>query len=419
MNDFFEVPAGFKETEIGIIPEDWEVVKLGKTAIIIMGQSPPSETYNTLGKGTPFLQGKSEFGDISPNPVKYTTNPIKIARRGSVLISVRAPVGDVNAANMDYCIGRGLASIFLRNGDNLFLMFLLYFLKNEITKKEHGTTFKSINKSELNNLHVPLPPPLEQKQIAYVLSTVQDTIEKTEAVIHASKELKKSLLKYLFTYGLVSIQEKEKVVLKETEIGIISKEWDVMKLEKVSEILMGQSPQGKFYNIDSNGLPLINGPADYGNKFPKITKWTSTPTKICKKGDILFCVRGNTVGKLNISDAKYCIGRGVAAIRSKDRTSETLYIFYFFEKEKHNILQLASSGGSTFPNITKTQLKNLLLPVPNFYVQQKVVKILSLIDNKIHTEQNKKSALQQLFNTLLNNLMTGKIRVNHLEVLDA
>ena len=88
-----------------------------------MGQSPPGTTYNETGEGKPFLQGKAEFGEVNPTNIKYTTDPKKIAPVGSILMSVRAPVGDVNIADIEYCIGRGLAAISLKNGDNQFLFF--------------------------------------------------------------------------------------------------------------------------------------------------------------------------------------------------------------------------------------------------------------------------------------------------------
>src|SRR5512145_2270842 len=105
------------------LPEGWEWKKLDEVSDVIMGQSPPGDTYNETGNGMPFLQGKAEFTHYCPKHVKYTTNPSKVAPEGSILISVRAPVGDVNIANLDYCIGRGLASISLKDGDNKFLFY--------------------------------------------------------------------------------------------------------------------------------------------------------------------------------------------------------------------------------------------------------------------------------------------------------
>ncbi|MCC6063752.1 MAG: restriction endonuclease subunit S, partial [Thermocrinis sp.] len=202
MLDIEVFEGGFKETELGPLPEEWEVVRVGEVVEITMGQSPPGETYNTQGIGMPFLQGKAEFGKVYPSPVKYTTKPLKIGKAGSVLISVRAPVGDVNIANMDYCIGRGLASISFKNGYgyNEYLFYCLQFLKPLLEKEGYGSTFKAINKEVLTKFQIPLPPLEEQQAIAGILSTVQSAIEKTEKVINALKNLKKSMMKHLFTY---------------------------------------------------------------------------------------------------------------------------------------------------------------------------------------------------------------------------
>jgi len=167
----------FKDTEIGRIPKEWEAVELGKISNILMGQSPPGKTYNNDGKGIPFLQGKAEFGPFYPRHIKFTTSPLKIAESGSILISVRAPVGDVNIANINYCIGRGLASISVRKGSNIFLFYLLKYFKQIIEKEGTGSTFKAINKNRLENVKIPWPPLEEQPKIASILSTVDEKLE--------------------------------------------------------------------------------------------------------------------------------------------------------------------------------------------------------------------------------------------------
>ena len=113
---------------IGKIPKTWKVVRLQEISELIMGQSPPSSTYNKTGRGLPFLQGKMEFGDSYPSPVMYCSNPLKIAETNDVLISVRAPVGDVNLAPYKVCIGRGLAAIRF-NAQIANYLFYFYYLQ--------------------------------------------------------------------------------------------------------------------------------------------------------------------------------------------------------------------------------------------------------------------------------------------------
>ena len=106
----------FQDSSIGKVPRDWDIRELGDeyTAEIIAGQSPPSSTYNKENHGLAFLQGKTEFGDMFPSPTVYCAKPIKLAEKDDVLLSVRAPVGDVNIAPFECCIGRGLAAIRTR-----------------------------------------------------------------------------------------------------------------------------------------------------------------------------------------------------------------------------------------------------------------------------------------------------------------
>jgi type I restriction enzyme S subunit len=183
-----------KQTEIGEIPENWEVVRLGDKKLfeLIMGQSPPSSSYNQNKKGLPFLQGKAEFGEIYPQPIKWCDKPIKVAEKNDILISVRAPVGDLNLADQKYCIGRGLAAIRLKNNVNSFFMFYcLNFFKNLILNYGIGSTFKAITKEILENFLIPLPSLPEQQEIAEILQTIDQKID----IERRKKELYEELFK--------------------------------------------------------------------------------------------------------------------------------------------------------------------------------------------------------------------------------
>jgi type I restriction enzyme S subunit len=160
-------------------------VKLADVADIVMGQSPPSTSYNVDRIGLPFLQGKAEFGALSPQPVKWCSDPKKIAEPGSVLLSVRAPVGDVNISDQRYCIGRGLAALV--PGDNLdgqFLYFQLLTLRRWFDSQSGGSTFQSINSGVLYNLTLDLPDIQEQRRIARILSTIDQALTPTLHAAH-------------------------------------------------------------------------------------------------------------------------------------------------------------------------------------------------------------------------------------------
>jgi len=144
---------------------------LSDIAQIIMGQSPPSSTYNTVGEGLPFYQGKTDFGDMYPTPRVYCTEPSGIAEAGDILISVRAPVGPTNVSQERSCIGRGISAI--RVGKNLERDFLLYFLRfyePELARAGTGSTFTAIAREDLETIKIPLPPLTEQKRIASLVA---------------------------------------------------------------------------------------------------------------------------------------------------------------------------------------------------------------------------------------------------------
>lgn len=145
-------------------------VVLSEVAKIIMGQSPPSSTYNVDGNGLPFFQGKADFGEIYPRPRVYCSEPIRIAEPGDVLITVRAPVGPTNLNPERSCIGRGLSAI--RVGTNIERNYLFYFLRYyepELAKAGTGSTFAAISREGLETIKLPLPPLPEQQRIAAIL----------------------------------------------------------------------------------------------------------------------------------------------------------------------------------------------------------------------------------------------------------
>jgi len=171
--------------------ERWERRRLGNVCEIIMGQSPPSHTYNREGTGIPFLQGKIDFGQFHPTASVWCTKPLKTAVVGDVLISVRAPVGPTNIADQQYCIGRGLAAIRPLNFINTW--FLLFYFRSieKLIYEEYGgrgSTFGAMTKRHLENLEIPLPPPSVQHRIASELKEKMAQVDKLRASIEKQLE---------------------------------------------------------------------------------------------------------------------------------------------------------------------------------------------------------------------------------------
>jgi len=159
-----------------------------------MGQSPPSKDCNEQGDGLPFYQDNAEFGPKYPSPQKWCNRPKKIADEGDILISVRAPVGEINIAPHKCCIGRGIAAVKAKDVDDGFLYQSVLWRRKALQKIAQGSTSQAINYRELSEMLILLPPPAEQKKIAEILTTLGDPIEKTAKIIEKTKVLKKGLM---------------------------------------------------------------------------------------------------------------------------------------------------------------------------------------------------------------------------------
>ncbi|MEM3586912.1 MAG: restriction endonuclease subunit S [Candidatus Jordarchaeaceae archaeon] len=406
----------YKQTPIGRIPKDWEVMKLGETNTveIIMGQSPPSSTYNERGEGLPFLQGKAEFGSVYPNPVKYTIQPLKIAEKGDIIISVRAPVGDVNLVPFKLCIGRGLSAIRIKKGSNLFYFYFFQKTKRIIENVGKGSTFKAITKNELENLFIPIPPIREQEKIAEVLSTVDDAIQKVDEAITKTERLKKGLMQKLLTKG---IGHKE---FKDTEIGKIPKEWQVVQLGEIVANIKNGFASGKrdengivqirMNNITTDGRLLL----DSYLKVPipdRIDEW------LLKENDLLF---NNTnsidlVGKSTIfkgAPFPCTFSNHFTRIRFKEKLVLPDWILYHFliywEKGYFRSVAIRHVGQAA---VHTSYLLKLKIPMPSLSEQKRIVEMLSAVDKELELCRKRREKFERIKKGLMNDLLTGRKRV--------
>ena len=148
-------PDRLVDSDIGEIPKSWGVKSLGECFDLTMGQSPPGRSYNDYGEGLPFFQGRTDFGFRYPTNRKFCTEPTRIAQPGDTLVSVRAPVGDVNMAWQECCIGRGVAALRHKSKSTSFTYYFSCAIQEKLREYEHsGTVFGAINKSQFESLTV-------------------------------------------------------------------------------------------------------------------------------------------------------------------------------------------------------------------------------------------------------------------------
>jgi type I restriction enzyme S subunit len=184
--------------------KQWSIKQLGTVAHLTMGQSPSSTFYNSTGEGLPFLQGKADFNEKYPRPTKYCSQELKVCEKGDVLMSVRAPVGDVNIADQKFIIGRGLASLRMIYGNNDFLFYLLTYLKPKIEALGSGTTFDSVNKGNLSDLEIPIPSISEQSKISTALSCIDNKLDSEQVHLSALSSLYHTMIHELL-FGRIPV----------------------------------------------------------------------------------------------------------------------------------------------------------------------------------------------------------------------
>lgn len=178
----------------GGLPAGWALPAVEDVCVVTQGQSPPGDTYNTTQDGMPFFQGKAEFGDVYPAPVKWCNAPTKLAEPEDVLISIRAPVGPTNLAPAKCCIGRGLAAIRpLAGAPSRYFLYVLRATVAELTAKATGSTFEAISGRDLRSHRIPLAPLPEQRRI---VAEIEKHFTRLDAAVAALERTRANLKRY-------------------------------------------------------------------------------------------------------------------------------------------------------------------------------------------------------------------------------
>jgi len=393
------------------LPKEWDIKKIKNINSIklTMGQSPPSSTYNKEGIGLPFFQGKNEFGYIYPKPIIYCAKPQRIAEQNDILLSVRAPVGDVNIAPFKCCIGRGLASLKIVDSklDFLYLFYFLKFNKRKFESISMGSTFKAIRKTEIENFEIVIPPINEQQKIAEILSTVDKAIQKSDQIIKKTERLKQGAMQKLLSKG---IRHKK---FKRTSIGRIPFEWNVLRIKDIGKVITGTTPSTKINDYWGPGVPFIT-PGDIDESVyvykteREVTKKGSKRGRLVPKNSVMVVCIGSTIGKVALS-SNYCITNQQINTIICNENIYPLYIYYILLLRKNFLRNMA--GIAVAPIIKKSLFEIFKIPLPSYSEQKQIADIIYTIDKKIELEKKRKEKLIRLKKGLMNDLLTGKKRV--------
>ncbi|MDA8337000.1 MAG: restriction endonuclease subunit S [Peptococcaceae bacterium] len=433
-----EIPEEFKETEIGLVPMDWKVVRLGDV-VLKTKQTDPKKKPNwyfkyidvsSISSGNLRVCGYLEYqGKDAPSRAK------KLIKKGDVLFATVRPYLkriaqipselDGHICSTAFCVIRGTLEI----ADSTFLYFITSTdnFVERVTAHQRGSSYPAVTDKDVLKELIPLPPLSEQRKIAHVLSLIQRAIELQDKVTAAVRELKKSLMRHLFTYGPVSVDQVGRVALKETEIGPVPEHWEVVRLGDVAVVKGSTTSPTSLGNCNekgSNNIRLL---------YLKVSDMNlpGNDYMIVNSKEVLY-INSKKIEEISLVPPSALIfpKRGAAICTNKKRLTSTyclldpnllavipheiqhLYLYYWFQG--FDLLSIVDN--SPIPQLNRKDVEPIQIPLPTTGEQQQISGILDFVDKKLMTEEKRKSTLQSLFQTMLHLLMTAQVRVKDLEV---
>lgn len=425
------IENGFKEIEIGLIPEDWETTTLENEKLF--------EFANGLWKGkkVPFVTAKvirntnfNNDGTLSlDNVAELDVEERQFIKRqlsgGDIILErsgggPKQPVGRVvffDLKEVNYSFSNFTTRIRVKDINKIQPKYILYYLLHFYNRgctyelQQRTTGIRNLNFKDYKKIQVPLPSLTEQRKIAFVLLKIQQAIEQQHKIIETTKELKKSLMYKLFTEGLNGEEQKE------TEIGLIPKSWKSESIsnvvEKTKQIDPRKTPSLSFKYIDVSGI---------SNEFYKIIEYRtyngsnapSRARKLIRTNDVIFATVRPTLKRIAYVDEDYdgkICSTAFCVLRSKKNVLSSRYLYYCVQNDEF-IEELAKlQRGASYPAVTDGDIKRQQIPLPKVEEQKEISNVLFNIDKKLTQVESRKQTLQALFKTVLNQLMTGKIRV--------
>jgi type I restriction enzyme S subunit len=391
-----ELKPGYKQTEIGVIPDDWEVKNLFDVCDFKSGKAH-EPFISELGK---FVCVNSKFISSEGRVRKYSTKNLTPAKANDILMVMSdlpngkalakaylATEDDILAVNQRVC------SLTSRGDHPKFLFYILnrnkYFLKFD-----DGVNQTHLLNRVFSRCKISIPNSVkEQKAIAEALSDVDAQIDSLEALLTKKRNFKTGVMQELLT--------------GRTRLPGFSGEWKEVRLGEFSEITMGQSPDSLFYNTNGYGVPLIQGNADIDNRKSIVRVWTTVASKKAKKGDVLLTVRA-PVGAVAIASQDVCLGRGVCALAPKSGDM----MFLFHSLVKNELKWKVFEQGSTFTAANSNQVADFTIDVPQEFEEQKAIaEVLSDMDDEIEKLEKRLAKTRDLKQGMAQELLTGRTRL--------
>lgn len=415
---------------IGEIPGGWDVKRLKYACSITMGQSPNSKDCNQKHRGLPFLQGNAEFGYLNPKEKNWCPHPKKIAARNDVLLSVRAPIGDVNLADKIYGIGRGLCAISHENYK--FLYYLCLILNQKLNSLGTGSTFKAVSTEQINNVLILLPSKPEQVAVANYLDQKTAQIDKLivqkERLIELYEKEKAAIINQAVTKGINPDTNMKNSGVK--WLGEIPEQWEIKKLKYFTYYFKGNA--FKSSDFCQEGIPIVKASNIKNKTIQNVNSFISFDNQKnefervrLKTGDIIIStvgskpeVKASAVGQLANVNEKFSdsyLNQNTVCIRPMHSVIADFLKYAFFSRYIRSKFDAASLWIANQAYLEVESIRNIDFPFPTPSEQKIIVKYIETETARINAkiEKTKKIIeLQKEYRTaLISEVMTGKIKV--------
>lgn len=376
--------------------------RLEEIVDVTMGQSPKSEYYNTEKDGCPFLQGNRTFGFKYPTFDTYTTVVTKFAKAGDVIMSVRAPVGALNITPVDMCLGRGVCSLRMKNGNQSFLFYMMKYYVSHLLKKESGTVFGSVNRNDINSLEVDIPEDVEeQKRMARYLEMIDDKIELNNAI--NNNLLEQALTIYSKQFAALDrngyIGDYCSV---KSGFAFKSSWWTTTGVKVI-----------KIGSINQDNLNLLECSYVDEDKIDKAKDFK------VNAGDLLIAMTGATIGKFAMvpySSDTLLVNQRVGKFFLGNNPIEKLPFMYCTLKQPDVYCEIVNRGqGSAQPNISASEIISIPCVIPSKEAINKFNETIQPLFDLIISNQRENHQLSTLRDSLLPKLISGELDVSNID----
>lgn len=373
---------------INVQLKDIAELKYGKSPKDVKVESSPYPIYGTSG-----INGFAEK-PLFKGPV------ILVGRKGTI---------DKPIYISEDCWIIDTAFGLVHDDEKVDIKWLYYFLDNyKLERLNEATGVPSLSKANLDNIQIPLPTKQEQRKIAAILSSVDEAIEKTEAIIEQTEKVKKGLMQQLLTKGIGHTK------FKKTEIGEIPEGWEVVEIRRLGEIVTGNTPKtSEPENYGNEFLwasPIDLGDEKYINQTAKMLSAKGyQKTRKVPKGSVLVTCIGSTIGKIGIAAREMSTNQQINAIICNENIANYEYVYYAIDFNFQRYKTFISN--QAVPIINKSLFSSFTLALPSLEEQFKIADILSAVDEKIAKEKTKYKQLTSIKKGLMQVLLTGKVRV--------